>query len=128
MEVSEGSVPNHNDLDEVRREALTVNACDRFLLMLCLTTGGAHKKTFLGGLRPARPPQLVGRCRDLLRLRPHGNRFGRPLSQPPKASVWGHVQDQPRSTCLVGMIWVKDKHAQAQHWLMHAQAQAPFQR
>ena len=28
------------------------------------------------------------------------------------------------SACLVRMIWVKDQHAQAQHWLMHAQAQA----
>ena len=25
--------------------------------------------------------------------------------------VWGHVQDQPRSACLVRMIWVKDQHA-----------------
>ena len=57
---------------------------------------------------------LVGRCRGLRRPGPHGHRFGRPLSRPPKASVWGHVQDQPRSTCLVKMIWVKDQHAQ--HW------------
>ena len=52
--------------------------------MLCLTTGGAHKKTFPGGLRPPRPPNwsaavaasegrgpmviaLVGRCRGLQR-------------------------------------------------------------
>ena len=72
------------------------------------------RKAFLGGLRPPRPPQLVGRCRGLRRPGPHGHRFGRPLSRPPKASVWGHVQDQPRSTCLVRMIWVKDQHAQ--HW------------
>ena len=44
----------------------------------------------------------------------HSHRFGQPLSRPPKASVWGHVQDQPRSTCLVRMIWVKDQYAQ--HW------------
>ena len=74
----------------------------------------AHKKTFPGGLRPPRPPQLVGHCRGLRRPGAHGHRFGRPLSRPPKASVWGHVQDQPRSTCLVKMIWVKDQHAQ--HW------------
>ena len=28
------------------------------------------------------------------------------------------------SACLVKMIWVKDQHAQAQQWLMHAQAWA----
>ena len=73
------------------------------------------RKAFLGGLRRPRPPQLVGRCRGLRRPGgPHGHRFGRPLSRPPKASVWGHVQDQPRSACLVRMIWVKDQHAQ--HW------------
>ena len=31
------------------------------------------------------------------------------------------------SACLVRMIWVKEQHAQAQHWLMHAQAQAQAQ-
>ena len=33
----------------------------------------------------------------------------------------------PTSACLVRMIWVKDQHAQAQQWLMHAQAQAQAQ-
>ena len=31
------------------------------------------------------------------------------------------------SACLVRMIWVKDQHAQAQQWLMHAQAWAQAQ-
>ena len=31
------------------------------------------------------------------------------------------------SACLVKMIWVKDQHAQAQQWLMHAQAWAQAQ-
>ena len=31
------------------------------------------------------------------------------------------------SACLVKMIWVKDQHAQAQQWLMHAQAWAQTQ-
>ena len=31
------------------------------------------------------------------------------------------------SACLVRMIWVKDQHAQAQQWLMHAQARAQAQ-
>ena len=73
------------------------------------------RKAFLGWPRPPRPPQKVGRCRGLRKPGgPHGHRFGPPLSRPPKAKVWYHVQDQPRSTCLVGMIWVKDQHAQ--HW------------
>ena len=76
---------------------------------------GLTRKAFLGGLRPPRPPQFVGRCRGLRSPGgPHGHRFGRPLSRPPKASVWGHVQDQPRSACLVRMIWVQDQHVQ--HW------------
>ena len=33
----------------------------------------------------------------------------------------------PISACLVRMIWVKDQHAQAQQWLMHAQARAQAQ-
>ena len=42
---------------------------------------------------------------------------GRPLSRPPQASVWGDdVQDQPRSACLVRMIWVEDQHAQHCPW------------
>ena len=31
------------------------------------------------------------------------------------------------SACLVKMIWVKDHHAQAQQWLIHAQAWAQAQ-
>ena len=31
------------------------------------------------------------------------------------------------SACLVKMIWVKDQHAQAQQWFMHAQAWAQAQ-
>ena len=31
------------------------------------------------------------------------------------------------SACLVRMIWVKDQHAQAQQWIMHAQARAQAQ-
>ena len=57
----------------------------RFSLMTCRTTSGGSQE-----------------------------KLCRPLSRPPKASVWGHVQDQPRSACLVRMIWVKDQHAQ--HW------------
>ena len=92
----------------------------RFLLMSCLYhrlphrwLRGLTRKAFL--LRPPRPRQLVSRCRSLRRPGgPHGHGLGRPLSRPPKASVWSHVQDQPRSTCLVRRIWVKDQHAQ--HW------------
>ena len=74
---------------------------------------GSQEKLSWGGSAP-QIPQVVGRCRSLRRPGPHGHRFGRPLSRPPKASVWGQVQDQPRSVCLVRMIWVKDQHAQ--HW------------
>ena len=35
--------------------------------------------------------------------------------------------DCQMSACLVKMIWVKDQHAQAQQWLMHAQAWAQAQ-
>ena len=64
---------------------------------------------------PPQTPQFVGRCRGLHKPGgPHGHRFVRPLSRPLKSRVWGHVQDQPRSTCLVRMIWVKDQYAQ--HW------------
>ena len=107
------------------REPLT-HACGRFSLMSCVFHRLRHRwfpgltrKAFLGGLRPPRTPQFVGRCRGLRRPGgPHGHRFGRPLSRPPKASVWGQVQDQPRSACLVRMIWVKDQHAQQWPWTL----------
>ena len=70
----------------------------------------AYKKSLPGGFRP-RSPQLVGRCRGLRKPGgPHSHRFGRALLRPARGSVWGPVQDQPRSACLVSMIWIKDQN------------------
>ena len=103
---------------------LVIAACGRFSSMSCVYhrlrhrwLRGLTRKPFLGGLRPPRHPKWwaavaasESRGPTVIALMT----FGRPLSRPPKASVWGHVQDQPTSTCLVRMIWVKDQHAQ--HW------------
>ena len=79
---------------------------------------GSPEKPSWVGSAPQTPP-LVGRCRGLRRPGgSHGHRFGQPLSWSPKASVWGHVQDQPRSACLVRMIWVKDQHSQHLPWTL----------
>ena len=64
-------------------------------------------------------PQTPTICRPLSwppHAGTHGHRFGQPLSRSLKARFWGHVQDQPRSTCLVKMIWVKGQHAQDWPW------------
>ena len=54
-----------------------------------------------------------------LKAGPHSRLFGRPLWWPLQARVWAHVQDWPRQTCPVRMIWVKAQHAQPWPWSLN---------